>query len=69
MFRKNQVSQQYSRQEYQEIFNSDRTAFGGIGKYNPGPILAEKIPCHGEKYSIRVTVPPIGGLMLRRKQQ
>ena len=55
--------------EYQEIFNSDRTEFGGSGKYNPGPILAEKIPCHGEKYSIRVTVPPIGGLMLRRKQQ
>ena len=53
--------------EYQEIFNSDRTEFGGSGKYNPGTILAEKVPCHGEKYSVRVTVPPIGGLILRKK--
>ena len=53
--------------EYQEIFNSDRAEFGGSGKINPNPLRAEKIPCHGEKYSVKVTVPPIGGLMLRRK--
>ena len=53
--------------EYVEIFNSDRIEFGGSGQINPEPLVAEKVPCHGEKYSVRVTVPPIGGLMLRKK--
>ena len=53
--------------EYVEIFNSDRIEFGGSGQINPEPLMAEKVPCHGEKYSVRVTVPPIGGLMLRKK--
>ena len=52
--------------QYQEIFCSDRTAFGGSGKGNPEPIQAEPIPCHGEKYSVAVEVPPIGGLILQR---
>lgn len=52
--------------QYQEIFCSDGTAFGGSGKGNPEPIQAEPIPCHGEKYSVAVEVPPIGGLILQR---
>jgi 1,4-alpha-glucan branching enzyme len=51
---------------YQEIFSSDRSAFGGSGKENPGVLMAEPIPCHGEKYSVSVEVPPIGGLMLQK---
>ena len=51
---------------YRELFNSDGKAFGGSGKCNPEPIPAEPIPCHGEPYSVAVTIPPIGGLMLQR---
>ena len=52
--------------DYQEIFNSDAAAFGGSGSHNPGILRAEPVPCHGEKYSVRVQVPPIGGLMLQK---
>lgn len=51
---------------YREIFCSDQTAFGGSGRCNSGLLLAEPIPCHGEKYSVAVEVPPIGGLLLQR---
>lgn len=51
---------------YREIFCSDNAAFGGSGKGNPGVLWAEPIPCHGEKYSIAVEVPPIGGILLQR---
>ena len=52
--------------EYQEVFNSDWSEFGGSGVCNPKPLKAEKVPCHGEKYSVKVQVPPIGGLILRK---
>ena len=51
---------------YREIFSSDQTVFGGSGKTNPDFLMAEPIPCHGEKYSVAVEVPPIGGLILQR---
>ena len=51
---------------YQEILNSDRAEFGGSGKVNPGELRAEPIPAHGEQWSVRVTVPPIGGILLQK---
>ena len=51
---------------YREIFSSDAEAFGGSGRCNPAPIQAEPIPCHGEPYSLAVTVPPLGGVLLQR---
>lgn len=52
--------------QYQEILSSDATEFGGSGKGNPGILKAEPVPCHGEKWSVRVTVPPIGGILLQK---
>ena len=52
--------------DYREIFCSDRTEFGGSGKHNPGILHAEPIPWNGEKYSVVVEVPPIGGIMLQK---
>lgn len=52
---------------YREILNSDYPGFGGSGKCNPGPLVAEPIPCHGEPYSITVNVPPIGGILLMKE--
>lgn len=51
---------------YQEILSSDATEFGGSGKGNPDILKAEPVPCHGEKWSVRVTVPPIGGILLQK---
>ena len=52
--------------QYREIFNSDAGPFGGSGKENPGILKAEPIPCHGEKWSVCVQVPPIGGILLQK---
>ena len=40
--------------------------FGGSGKGNFKPLTAQPIPCHGEKYSVAVEVPPIGGILLQK---
>lgn len=52
--------------QYQELLGSDATEFGGSGKGNPDVLKAEPVPCHGEKWSVRVTVPPIGGILLQK---
>ena len=54
---------------YEEIFNTDAVEFGGSGKLNDGLIVAEKVPSHGLPYSIEITVPPIGGVILKRRPQ
>ncbi len=51
---------------YRELISSDAAAFGGSGKENPGILKAEPVPCHGEKWSVRVQVPPIGGILLQK---
>ena len=51
---------------YEEIFNSDDTAFGGSGIQN-GEITALPRPMHGLEYSAKITVPPLGALILKRK--
>ena len=50
---------------YQEIFSSDASQFGGSGVHNPGTRQSinepfGEAPCH-----ILVSVPPLGGIMLR----
>ncbi len=39
---------------YREIFGSDRKEFGGSGKGNYQSLIAQPIPCHGEKFSVSV---------------
>ncbi len=52
---------------YKELLNSDESRFGGSGLHaNAEPVLAEKVPCHGQEYSIRVTVPPLGGVIFKK---
>lgn len=52
--------------DYREIFSSDMEAFGGSGKCNSGLLRAQPIPWNGEKYSILVDVPPLGGILLQK---
>ncbi|MEC9092582.1 MAG: 1,4-alpha-glucan branching protein GlgB [Planctomycetota bacterium] len=44
---------------YREIFNSDSEYYGGANVGNPGLRKSEKIPAHGRKESIGITVPPL----------
>lgn len=50
---------------YEELINSDAEEFGGSGKINKNQIKTEKIPYHGQEYSIEITVPPLGGTILK----
>ena len=52
--------------QYRELLSSDAKEFGGSGKENPEVLKAEPVPCHGEKWSVRATVPPIGGILLQK---
>lgn len=51
--------------EYLEIFNSDRVEFGGSGMINSKNIMAQQKPFHGKPYSVSLTIPPFGILILR----
>ena len=50
---------------WKEILSSDDARFGGSGKRNPRQIHTTKIPSQGRKYSLRVTVPPLGGTLIK----
>ncbi|MGL5822573.1 MAG: 1,4-alpha-glucan branching protein GlgB [Sarcina sp.] len=50
---------------YRQAFNSDELKYGGSGKGVDGQIYAQSIPYHSEKYSVDISVPPMGGLVLK----
>lgn len=51
---------------YQEILNSDRLEFGGSGRINPSKLISSSGLWHGKADSIQCTVPPLGGILLKR---
>jgi 1,4-alpha-glucan branching enzyme len=51
---------------WQEIFNSDATGFGGSGAGNGGILPTEPEPSHGQPGSLRLTLPPLASIILRR---
>ncbi|MFA6809123.1 MAG: alpha amylase C-terminal domain-containing protein, partial [Eubacteriales bacterium] len=50
---------------YKEIFNTDSINFGGSGKTNSGTLVCEKELCHKREYSIKIKIPPLGGVILK----
>jgi 1,4-alpha-glucan branching enzyme len=50
-----------------ELLNSDSVVFGGSGLGNGDGVSSEPIPAHGMNQSIRVLVPPLGCLVLKRR--
>ncbi|MEW6662301.1 MAG: 1,4-alpha-glucan branching protein GlgB [Bacillota bacterium] len=50
---------------YKEILNTDSQAFGGSGQVNSGKIKAEKINWHQREYSMKIKVPPLGGVLFK----
>lgn len=53
---------------WDEIFNSDAEIYGGSGVGNKGRVDAEEFECHARKYSLVLTLPPLGGLVFTPHQ-
>jgi 1,4-alpha-glucan branching enzyme len=50
---------------WQEIFNSDAAAYGGTAVHNGGLLEIESVPFQGREHSVRITLPPLGGVVFR----
>ncbi len=50
---------------YREILNSDSADYGGSNIGNCGGVQAENVPFHGKPYSLQLTIPPFGALVLK----
>jgi 1,4-alpha-glucan branching enzyme len=44
---------------WRESLNSDAKDYGGSGMGNMGGVEAAPVPCHGRRYSLSVTLPPL----------
>jgi 1,4-alpha-glucan branching enzyme len=51
---------------YEEIFNTDRTEYGGAGRGNPWPIPSKPVTMHDRENAICCAVPPLGGVIFKR---
>jgi len=54
---------------YKELLNSDSTYYGGSDKGNLGEIETMPIPYHGREYSLSLTLPPLGFLILKNQER
>jgi len=50
---------------WRELLNSDATLYGGSGQGNMGGVDAAPIPMHGRKWSVTLTLPPLGAVFLQ----
>jgi 1,4-alpha-glucan branching enzyme len=50
---------------YSEVLNSDSEIYGGSNVGNQGEVIAIGLPSHGYAYSVSVTVPPLGFVLLK----
>ena len=50
---------------YRELMNSDAAIYGGSDVGNGGGVGTEPIPAHGFFHSLRLTLPPLGCLLLK----
>lgn len=51
---------------YEEVFNSDDVRFGGVGAQNLGELKTAGKPWNRDPYSLKLTIPPMGAIILRR---
>jgi 1,4-alpha-glucan branching enzyme len=51
---------------WRELLNSDGRDYGGSGAGNMGGTEAMHEPMHGRPYSLRLTLPPLGALFLKK---
>ena len=51
---------------YSELLNSDSHLFGGSNVGNSGSVHSEPVAAHGFDQSLRLVVPPLGCLFLKK---
>jgi len=49
---------------WKEVLNSDALLYGGTGQGNMGGVDASPIPLHGRRWSVNLTLPPLGAVFL-----
>jgi 1,4-alpha-glucan branching enzyme len=49
---------------WKEVLNSDATLYWGTGQGNMGGVDASPIPLHGRRWSVNLTLPPLGAVFL-----
>ncbi len=55
--------------EYEEVFNSDATEFGGRGSRNAGVLATEPCMLRGYTQAVSITLPPMGAVVLKKKKR
>jgi 1,4-alpha-glucan branching enzyme len=53
---------------YHELLNSDASWYGGSNVGNLGDVEAAPVPAHGRPYSLNLTLPPLGGIVLKLRR-
>jgi 1,4-alpha-glucan branching enzyme len=51
---------------YRELLNSDAATYGGSNLGNDGGVHSEEVPAHGFSQSVRLMVPPLGFVLLKK---
>ncbi|MCX7989975.1 MAG: alpha amylase C-terminal domain-containing protein [Aquificaceae bacterium] len=50
---------------WKEVLNTDAEVYGGSNIGNLGGVGAERLPFHGRRYSLNLTLPPLGVLVFK----
>lgn len=53
---------------YEEVINTDAKEYNGSGQGNMGKMLANQIPQHQFPYSLKLTIPPLATIIIRKKK-
>jgi 1,4-alpha-glucan branching enzyme len=51
---------------WQEVLNTDASAFGGSDMGNGGVVEPEPVACHGRASSVVLTLPPLAVVAFRK---
>ena len=52
---------------YRELLNTDAALYGGGNVGNQGGLQTDPVPSHGHAQSLRLTLPPLAGLVFKRE--
>ncbi len=53
---------------WEELLNSDLSAYGGMGVNNAPGVTSEETPYHGRPHSVVLTLPPLAVLLLKHRR-
>lgn len=54
--------------EYEEVFNTDNSKYGGSGQVMGEVLIGEKSEYHNQPYALKIKVPPMATLVLKIKK-